>query len=459
MRENPRPARSAGRLADELRAVEAELTGRQPETEIEPSLTRMHALMELLGQPQSSYPTIHVTGTNGKTSTSRMIERLLMALGLRTGRYTSPHVRDMTERISLDGEPITARGFVDTYAGLAPLVGEVDSTQPLTMSFFEVVTAMAYAAFAKEAVDVAVIEVGMGGTWDATNVIDAAVSVITPVALDHTDMLGATTGEIAAEKSGVVKSGRTAVVARQVPDAADRIAGRAADVGATLLKEGEAFGVLRREPVPGGQRLTLQGRGGRYDDVFLPLYGAHQAQNAACALAAVEAFCGVGRDGDETLDIDRVRSAFAGASSPGRLELVGRDPVVLLDAAHNPAGARATAEGLREAFGSTTLIGVLAPSADKDVRGVLLALEPVLSEVVATENSSPRAMPAADVAALAREVFGADRVRVVPDLGEAVDAAAATARKAGAPGAAGVLVTGSVVTVGEAGLLLRGGRS
>ncbi|WP_261801609.1 folylpolyglutamate synthase/dihydrofolate synthase family protein [Streptomyces sp. ISID311] len=445
---------SSGSIADELKRVEEKLTSRWPETKIEPSLTRVHALMEFLGKPQLSYPAIHVTGTNGKTSTSRMIEKLLVTLGQYTGRYTSPHVQAMTERISLNGVPITPQYFVETFNDVAPAVDRVDSTQPIAMSFFEVVTGMAYAAFAKAAVDVAVIEVGMGGTWDATNVIDAPVSVITPVALDHTEMLGGTTGEIAAEKSGVIKSKGTAVIAQQIPDAMERIALRAAEVDASLLQEGLDFGVLYRKPVVGGQLLTLQGRGGLYEDIFLPLYGAHQAQNAACALAAVEAFCGVGATRSEPLDVAKIRKAFAEVSSPGRLEIVRQDPVLMLDAAHNPAGAEATARAIHESFDFTSLVGVLGPSVDKDVLGVLRALEPVLTEVVATENSTARTMPANDVAALAAEIFGRDRVRVAPRLADAINAAMALAENSPDPDKSGVLVTGSVVTVGEARVLL-----
>ncbi|WP_055588372.1 bifunctional tetrahydrofolate synthase/dihydrofolate synthase [Peterkaempfera griseoplana] len=438
-----------------LREVEAELLNRWPENKLEPSLTRIARLVDILGHPQRSYPAIHITGTNGKTSTARMVEQLLLAFELRTGRYTSPHVESITERISLDGAPISPERFVETYRDIAPYVGMVDETQPIALSFFEVITAMAYAAFADAPVDAAVVEVGMGGAWDATNVVDAVVAVITPIALDHTDKLGTTPGEIAVEKSGIIKKGTLAVVSQQPLDAAETILRRAVEVDATVAREGMEFGVLHRDLAVGGQLVTLRGLGGHtYEDVFLPLHGAHQAQNAALALAAVEAFFGVGSTHSEPLDIDKVRRAFAGTTSPGRLEVVRRSPTVLLDAAHNPAGAQATVEAISESFGFTRLVGVIGTSGDKDVRGVLEAFEPILAEVVVTRNSTRRAMPVDELAALAVEVFGADRVQVEPRLDDAVDAAVALAEEEGDLGGAGVLVTGSVITVGEARILL-----
>ncbi|AXI77555.1 bifunctional tetrahydrofolate synthase/dihydrofolate synthase [Peterkaempfera bronchialis] len=446
---------SADDLQTGLREVEAELARRWPENRLEPSLDRIAALVDILGQPQRSYPAIHITGTNGKTSTARMVEQLLRTFDLRTGRYTSPHVESITERISLDGEPISEDRFVEAYRDIAPYVSMVDQSQPIPLSFFEVLTAMAYAAFADAPVDVAVVEVGMGGSWDATNVIDAAVSVITPIGLDHTDKLGDTPGRIAVEKAGIIKEGALAVVAQQPLDAAEAILRRAVEVNATVAREGMEFGVVRRDLAVGGQLVTLRGLGGHtYEDLFLPLHGAHQAQNAALALAAVESFFGVGTAHSEPLDGDKVRQAFAGTSSPGRLEVVRRSPTVLLDGAHNPAGARATAEAVSESFGFTRLVGVVGTSGDKDVRGVLEAFEPILAEVVVTRNSTHRAMPVDELAALAVEVFGADRVQVEPRLDDAIEAAVTLAEQEGDLGGAGVLVTGSVITVGEARILL-----
>ncbi|SEL67675.1 bifunctional tetrahydrofolate synthase/dihydrofolate synthase [Streptacidiphilus jiangxiensis] len=439
----------------ELTAVAAELAAKWPETKLDPSLERIRALMDILGQPQRSYPSIHITGTNGKTSTARMIEQLLRTFELRTGRYTSPHVESITERISLDGEPISPELFVRTYEDIKPYVGMVDAQQEFPLSFFEVITAMAYACFADAPVDVAVVEVGIGGTWDATNVIDAAVSVITPISLDHMDRLGDTHAAIAGEKSGIIKKGGLAVVSQQPLDAAEVILRRAVEIDATVAREGMEFGVLRRDVAVGGQMVTLRGIGGHeYEDIFIPLHGAHQAQNASLALAAVEGFFGVGGAHTEPLDIDKVRAAFSGVTSPGRLEVVRRSPTIVLDAAHNPGGARVTADAIGESFGFTRLVGVFSPSGDKDVLGVLEALEPVLAEIVVTQNSTLRALDVDRLAELAVEVFGADRVHVEPRLDDAIDAAVTLAEEEGDLGGAGVLITGSIITIGEARILL-----
>lgn len=449
------PARPTDPETDKaLRAVERELADRWGETKLEPSVTRIAALMDVLGDPQRAYPSIHITGTNGKTSTARMIEALLSAFDLRTGRYTSPHVQSITERISLDGAPIEAERFVETYDDIKPYVEMVDAQQDFRLSFFEVLTGMAYAAFADAPVDVAVVEVGMGGTWDATNVIDATVAVVTPISLDHTDRLGNTPAEIAGEKAGVIKQGATVILAQQPVDAAQVMLKKAVEVDATVAREGMEFGIVSREIAVGGQFLTLRGLGGEYDGIFLPLYGAHQAHNASVALAAVEAFFGIGAEQSGALGIDAVRKAFASVASPGRLEVVRSSPTVVLDAAHNPAGAAAAAAGLSEAFSFSRLIGVVGTSGDKDVRGLLEAFEPIFAEVVITQNSSGRAMDADELAAIAVEVFGNDRVQVEPRLDDALEAAITLAEEEDEYAGAGVLVTGSVITVGEARLLL-----
>ncbi|MGW2935940.1 bifunctional tetrahydrofolate synthase/dihydrofolate synthase [Streptomyces sp. NPDC001156] len=449
------PARPADPEVDKaLRAVEAELATRWGETKLEPSVSRISALMDVLGEPQRSYPSIHITGTNGKTSTARMIESLLGAFELRTGRYTSPHVQSVTERISLDGAPVSAERFIETYDDIKPYVEMVDSQQEYRLSFFEVLTGMAYAAFADAPVDVAVVEVGMGGSWDATNVIDGDVAVVTPIDLDHTDRLGGTPGEIAEEKAGIIKQGATVILAQQPVDAAQVLLKKAVEVDATVAREGLEFGVVSRQVAVGGQLLTLRGLGGEYNEVYLPLHGAYQAHNAAVALAAVEAFFGVGSQRPEPLDADTVRKAFASASSPGRLEVVRRSPTVVLDAAHNPAGARATADAVSEAFDFSRLIGVVGASGDKNVRGLLEAFEPIFAEVVITQNSSHRAMDADELAAIAVEVFGEERVQVEPRLPDALEAAITLAEEEGEFAGGGVVVTGSVITVGEARLLL-----
>jgi dihydrofolate synthase/folylpolyglutamate synthase len=437
--------------------VQRALLRRWPETRIEPSLDRIRALVDLLGDPQTTFPVIHLTGTNGKTSTARMVDGLLREMGLRTGRYTSPHLQSMTERISLDGDEVSEDVFVRAYAEVDPYLPVVERTTQHPVSFFETITAMAYAAFADAPVDVAVVEVGLGGAWDATSVADAQVSVVTPIAVDHASLLGETPGEIAVEKAGIIKPGSFAVLAQQRPEVLDVMGARAADVGAQMAVEGQQFAVVTRVPGVGGQLLTLQGLAAEYTEVFLPLHGAHQAQNAAVALAAVEAFVG----GIE-LDADVVRGAFAQASSPGRLEVVRRSPVVLLDAAHNPAGAEALVAAVTEAFTLSPLVGVVGVMADKEVEEILAILEPVMAEIVCTQNSQRRAMPADELGDIAEGIFGSDRVHVHRRLDEALDVAAGLAEQGGSQGEAigsgGVLVTGSVITAGEARGLLGGQR-
>jgi dihydrofolate synthase / folylpolyglutamate synthase len=444
-------AAASGRPAADLWQVEAELTKRWPESRLDPSLDRIGALVDLLGAPQRAYPVIHVTGTNGKTSTARMIDALLTEFGLRTGRFTSPHLESITERISLAGEPVGPERFVAVYRDVEPYLDLVDRRSDVPMSYFEVLTGMAYAAFADAPVDVAIVEVGMGGTWDATNVADGQVAVVTPVAVDHAEYLGTTVEAVAAEKAGIIKPDAFAVLAQQPVEAGEVLLRRVANVAATVAREGLEFGVLNRVPAVGGQLLALRGLGGTYDELFLPVLGAHQAHNAACALVAAEAFLGGGRD---RLDEEVVRAALAGVASPGRLEVIRRSPPIILDAAHNPAGARAAADAVGESFALTRLVGVVGVLAGKDVAGILEAFEPVLAEVVVTQSSSPRALDVDVLARAAVDVFGPDRVEVVPRLDDALDAAVRLAESDGDLGG-GVLVTGSIVTVGDARRLLR----
>jgi folylpolyglutamate synthase/dihydropteroate synthase len=594
---------------DEFREAEREILTRRPEHAIEPTLDRIADLTALLGDPQRSYPVIHVTGTNGKTSTARMIQALLRARGLRTGLFTSPHLTSITERIVIDGHPITTEQFVAAYDELAPYVAFVDGRHPVPLSFFEVLTGMAFAVFADVPVDVAIVEVGLGGTWDATNVADGAVAVVTPISLDHTAWLGDTVQQIAADKAGIIKPGSVAVLAQQPLPAAEELLRRAVTVGASVVREGLEFGVLSRDLAVGGQRLDLRGLRADYYDIALPLFGSYQAGNAAVALAAVEAFAtgaalpgqsqpadsegeadrsdeaeagrpdetaggeaerpdetagfpsqddgsvvadpadehvaGVaggtpavssgrpagkeldtahpdeGRDGgiagvtpatsaisdtagsgatepsvkqgqpavpssppsppavplsrpsaeelgsgvvlpgwtapSEPLGEDLVRQGLASVRSPGRMEVVRRSPVVIVDAAHNPAGMAASMEALTEAFTFAAVIGVLAVSEDKDVAGILDQMEPVISELVVTRNSSDRSMDPVKLAELAASVFGAERVAVAGRIDDALELAVSLADAAsGDEGLAriGVLVTGSVITAGDARLLL-----
>jgi dihydrofolate synthase/folylpolyglutamate synthase len=440
-------------VTEDFARVEAALAQRIPGRDevlaMVPDLDRITDLMDVLGSPQRSYPAIHLTGTNGKTSTTRMVDALLRGFGLRPGRYTSPHLSTVRERIAIDGEPLSEEAFAHAYDDVAPYLALVDGRHPLRVTYFETLTAMAYAAFADAPVDVAVVEVGMGGRWDATNVIQAGTCVVTPVSLDHRE-LGSTVAEVATEKAGIVHAGARVVSGVQELAAAEVLVRRAAEVGAELAVEGVHFGVSARSVALGGQLLTIDGLGGTYADVFLPLHGAHQASNAACALVAVESFLG---GGAQPLDVEAVRTGFALADSPGRLEVVRRSPTVLLDGAHNPAGVRALVAALEESFAFGRVVGVVAMLADKDARAMLAALEPVLTDIVVTTNRSPRAMPADDLAAVAVSVFGADRVVVEPLLVDAIDAAVALADE-DADTAAAVLVTGSLYTVGEARALL-----
>lgn len=432
--------------------IEEALQTRFP-TKMVPDLDRITDLLDLLGSPQRGYPSIHVTGTNGKTTTARMIDALLRAFGIRTGRYTSPHLESVTERIAIDGVPLDPEKFAETYDDVAPYAELVDSRHPDKVTYFELLTAMAFAAFADAPVDIAVVEVGLGGQWDATNVVSAPVAVVTPIGLDHVGILGDTIDAIAGEKAGIIHSGATAVVAVQAEAAAAKLRARADEVGATLCWQGTDFGVRQRTLAVGGQMLDFDGLGGGYDGVFLPLHGAHQAGNASTALAAVEAFFGASSRG--ALDIDAVREGFAQVTSPGRLEIVRRGPTVLLDGAHNPAGAAALAAAVEDEFDFDQLVAVVAVLDDKDVAGLLGELEPVVDAVVVTANTSPRALPVEALAEVAAEVFGDDRVVVAGRLDDAIERAIALA-EAGPLGGGGVLVTGSIVTVGEARRLLRG---
>jgi dihydrofolate synthase/folylpolyglutamate synthase len=451
-----RSLRSEDAPLAELHAVEAELDQRWPEGRIEPSLARVAELMDLLGSPQRGYPVLHIAGTNGKTSVARMVDALLSRIGLRVGRYTSPHLQQATERISLDGLPVSPERYVGTYRDIQPYLALVDAGSPVPMSKFEVLTGMAFAAFADAPVDAAVVEVGLGGSWDATNVADGAVSIITPIAVDHVNYLGSDIAGIAAEKAGIIKAGSVAVLAQQPPEVARVLATRCLDVDATVAREGMEFGVLQRDLAVGGQQLRLQGLGGVYSEIFLPLHGGHQARNAALALAATEAFFGAGAS--RALDIEAVRDAFATVTAPGRLERVRAAPTVFLDSAHNPHGARALAAALREEFSFRTLVGVVGAMRDKDARGILAELEPVLDQVVITTSSSPRAMDPADLAAVAREMFDESRLHVEDRLAGAIEAAVVLASTA-EPGAdpdsgrisgVGVVITGSVALAGEA---------
>ena len=456
---------------DEIAAllqVEHLLDQRWPETKLEPSTARIAALMELLGSPQRGYPSIHIAGTNGKTSVARMVDALLTALSRRTGRTTSPHLQSAVERIAIDGKPISPARYVEVYREIEPFVQLVDKQSEdgllgpagPAMSKFEVVTAMAFAAFADAPIDIAVVEVGMGGRWDATNVVDAPVAVITPIGVDHADYLGDTIAAIAKEKAGIITERHedlvpvdtVAVIARQLPEAMEVLLAQTVRTDAAVAREDSEFAVLDRQVAVGGQMLSLQGLGGVYSDIFLPLHGEHQAHNAAVALAAVEAFFGAGAH--RQLDVEAVRAGFAAATSPGRLERMRSAPTVFIDAAHNPAGAAALAQSLADEFDFRFLVGVVSVMAGKDVDGILAALEPVFDQVVVTHNGSPRALDVETLVLHTEERFGPDRVVAAATLPDAIETATALVEESSADGegfaGSGMLITGSVVTAGAA---------
>jgi len=434
-----------------IKVIEAALMKRWPESQIEPSLDRIAALVDALGSPQLSFPTIHVGGTNGKTSTTRMIDALFSELDYRTGRFTSPHLESFLERISIKGEAISAAELIATYNDIALYLDLIDSRSDTAISYFEALTAMAFVAFAEHPVDIGIIEVGMGGDWDATNVVQSAVSVILPIGLDHTEYLGETIEEIARTKAGIIKPESHVVLAAQEPEVARILLEKVAEKSAIPYREGLEFALLRRDIAVGGQLLSIRGVHGDYTDIYLPLHGAHQAANAAVAIATVEAFVGV------KLDDELVRSAFMKVASPGRLEILHRDPTVIVDAAHNPHGATALADTLRTEFDFESIFCVLGILGEKDVQGVLKALEPVVDRLVVTKSDSPRALPVAELFAGAVAIFGNERVFKEDDLASAITYAMeqVTLINQVSDGVSAVVITGSVVTAGSARVILK----
>jgi dihydrofolate synthase/folylpolyglutamate synthase len=432
--------------------IEKALLNRWPETRINPTLERISLLADLLGSPQLSYPTIHIAGTNGKTTTTRLIDSLCFELGLRTGRFTSPHLESFLERITINGEPISEAAMIATYKDVAPYFELVDERMSHRLSFFEAITGLAFVAFAEHPVDVGIFECGMGGEWDSTNVIEAKVSVLTPIGLDHTQYLGDTLGAIAATKSGIIKPGAFAVLARQELDPAQVLMRKCAEVEAVPIREGLEYQVSSRSIAVGGQLLSIKGVYGEYEDLFLPLHGEHQASNAATALAAVEVFAG-----EKKLDEELVRAAFANATSPGRCEIVNRNPTVIIDAAHNPHGAKSLRNTIENEFDFDAIIGIVAPMGDKDTSGILEEFEAIMTTAIITRNSSHRAAPIDELAAQAKEIFGEDRVLTKESLESAIEAAVTQAKFEVEMNekSCAVLIAGSVISAGEARALIR----
>ncbi|KAA0974063.1 bifunctional folylpolyglutamate synthase/dihydrofolate synthase [Paeniglutamicibacter gangotriensis] len=444
-----------------VQSVYAELLARAPENKIEPRMEPMRRAMEILGEPNHAFPIIHVTGTNGKTSTARMIESLLRAHDLRTGRYSSPHLVSVTERIAIDGESVDDETFVRIWDEIRPYLQIVDdellANGENRLTYFEAVTILAFAVFADTPVDVAIIEVGLGGITDATNVGDGQVSVVTPISLDHTDLLGDTVELIAEEKSGIIKPGGFLISSAQPAAAAQVLLEKARETGVPYRFEGVEFGIENRTVAVGGQQLDLKGLAGSYPGILLPLHGEHQGQNAAVALAAVEAFIG---GGETELNHDLVMEGFGAATSPGRLEVIRKAPTVLLDAGHNPDGIRASAAAVKESFGFSKLVLVIGILAEKDAEGMLAELREayldLTEDIAITQSNSPRSIPAGELARMALDAgFDEGDIYVTERLDDALEWAVGRA-EASEDFGGGVLVTGSITLVGEARMLLGG---
>jgi len=434
-------------FSERMHEVENELLSRWPETRIDPTLDRIAALADILGSPQLSYPTIHIAGTNGKTTTTRLIDSLLFELGLRTGRFTSPHLQSILERVAINGSPISEGTFIKAYEDIYPYLGMIDEKMSHPISFFEAITALSFVAFAEHPVDVGIFECGMGGEWDSTNVIESKVSVVTPIGFDHMEYLGDTLEKIAKTKSGIIKENTFAILAKQEREAAQVLIDKCLDTNSTPIREGIEFEVVKRSLAVGGQLFSVRGVYGIYEDLFLPLHGRHQASNAATALATVEVFMG-----EQALDHELVRSAFAGATSPGRFEVIHRNPTVIIDAAHNPHGAKSLKETVNSEFNFDLVIGLVAAMGDKDLSGLLEELEPIMSKIIVTRNSSKRSATIAEIDTLAKKIFGSNRVITVDSLNDAIDQGLTLARDTIAvqDKSCALLITGSVVTAGEA---------
>lgn len=434
--------------AERAAQVEAELLTRIPENKLRPRLEPTRRAVQLLGDPQTAYRVIHITGTNGKTSTTRFIERILREHGLRTGRFTSPHLVSLNERMSIDGEPVSDERLAEVWAEIAPILEIVDaeliSAGEDRLTFFEALAALGFAVFADAPVDVLVLEVGMGGEWDSTNVADGDVAVFTPIALDHVERLGKDLMAIATTKSGIIKPGALVVSAAQKPEVLEVLRAKAVATADSFAVFDQDFAITEHENFAGGQKFSLKGLAGEYFDMILPIYGTYQAENAVLAVAAVEAFLG---GGTQRIMDDVLRPALADASSPGRLQVISRSPVIILDAAHNPAGAESLSQALKTSFLSPFAVGVISILEEKDARGFLEAINDSFDSVVITKSSSPRAMETAELATLAVQILGEDRVEVEERYEDALEVAKTLLPAT--PNAA-IVVTGSITLVGDA---------
>ena len=415
-----------------------------PEHQLRPRLEPTARAASLLGDPQKSYRVIHVTGTNGKTSTSRMIERLLREHSLRTGRFTSPHLVRINERIALDGEAVSDETLVEIWNDIEPILEIVDAelvakSEP-KLTYFESLTLLAFAVFADAPIDVLVLEVGMGGEWDSTNIADGDVAVFSPIDIDHVDRLGSTISEIAKTKAGIIKPGAIVVSAKQQPEAMVQIESKTSATAERLVRFDKEFKVVSSSSEHKGQRFDLQGMAGEYRDLFMPLYGEHQVENAALALAAVEAFLG---NGERRILDDIVRVAFADVASPGRLQVISREPLTIVDGAHNPHGAKSLTKALKENFGSPKSIGILGILAGKNADKMFEIWKDSFDEVIVTASKSDRSIEVDELAALARKFWGAEKVSTASSVARALQLAQETNPEA-------IVVTGSLSVVGEA---------
>lgn len=441
--------------AAQVQKIYENLLSRAPEHDFDPKLERVQQLLDILGDPQNAYPTLQVAGTNGKSSVTRMAAALLTELGLRTGSFTSPHLVDVRERIAINGEPLSAAEFVLAWEDIAPYVGMVDQAAQQsggpTLSYFELLTVLAFAAFADAPVDAAVFETGMGGRWDATNVVDSGVQILTPIALDHQKYLGDSLAQIAEEKAAIIKDKSIVVVMKQPEEALQVIERVAQETDSVIWLEDRDWKVLGRQVAVGGQLVDLQTPGGVYESVFVPVHGKHQAHNAGAALVAVEAILG-----GKPLGADVVDAAFGQVRAPGRMEVVRTSPTVIVDGAHNPAGVEAMKEALEEAFKLDVIIGVFGVMADKDIEIMLAEIEPDLEAIVLVDMPGERAADFDELVEIANDVFGDDRVHPREDLPAALDKAV---ELADAPIdqslTRGVIVFGSLYLVGDTVALLQ----
>ncbi len=428
--------------ADEV--MEALLT-RIPENKLRPRLEPTARAVELLGDPQKAYRVIHVTGTNGKTSTTRFIERILREFGLRTGRFTSPHLVRLNERMSIEGEPVSDQALAEVWADTEPLLAivdaELEAAGETRLTFFEALAALGFAVFADAPVDVLVLEVGMGGQWDSTNVADGDVAVFTPISIDHAERLGSTIQEIAKTKSGIIKPDAIVLSSAQPYDAQTVLSAKAEEIGESFAIYGKDFEAFNISKEKSGQRFSVRTLAGEYHDLFIPLHGEYQVENAALAICAAEAFVG---GGSQRISEDVLRVALADFSSPGRLQIISREPLTILDAAHNPDGARSLARALRESFDSPRTVAVLSILEEKDARGFFEELRHApIDHVIVTKSTSPRAMDIANLTSLAREYFAS--VTNAPSVFSAMEAAKKFVASDGA-----IVVSGSITLVGDA---------